>query len=201
MHHYLEQKLIFDPDKIYYTGSANLGELEVMMDWEHLIMSASAAYITQNGGDILEIGFGMGISAGYIQSHSIASHTIIENHPDIIPVAEAWASTKNNVTIISGSWHDVFKHRYRSSDGKTWHNIFGTYDGLFYDTYNDDQQWKFSSSLSNMMNSGGKATWWNSVTGSNFYNISNVTYDILNVNPPSNSYFNHNKYYLPKKEF
>ena len=42
-----------------------------MMDWEDPLMSASAAYICEGGGDILEIGFGMGISAGYIQSHTI----------------------------------------------------------------------------------------------------------------------------------
>ena len=78
-----------------------------MMDWEAPLMSASAAYVCKNGGDILEIGFGMGISAGYIQSHSINSHTIIENHPDIIPKAQVWAQGKSNVTIITGSWYDV----------------------------------------------------------------------------------------------
>ena len=58
--------------------------MEVMMDWEDPIMSASAAYVTQGGGDILEIGFGMGIASNYIQSHNISSHTIIENHYKII---------------------------------------------------------------------------------------------------------------------
>ena len=87
---YLDQTLTFESDKIYYSESGI--ELQVMMGWETPIMSASAAYVCQNGGDILEIGFGMGISAGYIQSHSITSHTIVENHPDIIPRAQAWAS-------------------------------------------------------------------------------------------------------------
>ena len=40
--------------------------LSVLMDWESSIMEASADYVCSNGGDILEIGFGMGISAGYI---------------------------------------------------------------------------------------------------------------------------------------
>ena len=65
------------------TGSSFF-ESEVMMDWEDPIMSASSAYITEDGGDILEVGFGMGISANYIQSHNISSHTIIENHPQVI---------------------------------------------------------------------------------------------------------------------
>ena len=81
---------------------------------------------------ILEIGFGMGISAGYIQSQSISSHTIIENHPDVIPKAQEWASGKSNVTIITGSWYDVKDN-------------LSTYDGIFYDTYGDTNMNNFSS--------------------------------------------------------
>ena len=71
---YISSNLIFENDKISYVNSDNLA-LEVMMDWEDTIMSASAAYACENGGDILEIGFGMGISAGYIQQHTINTHT------------------------------------------------------------------------------------------------------------------------------
>jgi len=67
MGNYISSTLIFSDDKITISGS----NIDVMMDWEAPIMSASAAYVTEGGGDILEIGFGMGISAGYIQSHSI----------------------------------------------------------------------------------------------------------------------------------
>ena len=81
---YISSSLTFESDKITIQ---DLGD-EVMMDWEDSLMSASAAYVTQNGGDILEIGFGMGISAGYMHSHSINSHTIVENHPQIITKAQ-----------------------------------------------------------------------------------------------------------------
>ena len=77
---YISQSLTFESDKITIDADGS----EVMMSWEDSLMSASAAYVTQNGGDILEIGFGMGISAGYMHSHSINSHTIVENHPQII---------------------------------------------------------------------------------------------------------------------
>ena len=93
---YLGKTLTFESDRIYFYDEEFGDNRSVMMDWEDSLMSASAAYVCQNGGDILEIGFGMGISAGYIQSHSISSHTIIENHPDIIPRAQAWASEKSN---------------------------------------------------------------------------------------------------------
>ena len=70
------------------------------------------------------------------------------------------------------------------------------------DTYGDVNMNDFSSSLSSLMKVGGKATWWNSMTGSeNYYNIPSVTYDIHDITPPSNNYFNHSQYYLPKKQF
>ena len=143
---YLDQTLTITGSQIYYTEGDQT--YEVMMDWEDEIMSASAAYVCQNGGDILEIGFGMGISAGYIQSHSITSHTICENHPQIIPLAKAWAQDKPNVTIVTSSWYDVRK-------------TVGTFDGIFYDAFGDDNWVEFSSSLVSMCNPNAVATWFN----------------------------------------
>ena len=183
--YYLSQSLVFESEKITIN---DLGD-EVMMSWEDSLMSASAAYVTENSGDILEIGFGMGISAGYMHSHSISSHTIVENHPDIIPKAVEWASGKSNVTIVSQSWYDV-------------KDSLGQFDGIFYDTYGDDDMVHFSSSLSGLIKSSTKVTWWNNETSeTNFYNIPNVTYQIFNVTPSENTYFNSTNYYLPKKEF
>ena len=208
---YISQSLTFNESKITFTDSEI--KWEVMMDWEDPLMLASAAYICEEGGDILEIGFGMGISAAYIQSHTINSHTIIENHPDMIPRAQAWAADKSNVTIVEGSWYDI-------------KDTLSTYDGLFMDTYGDKDMNEFSSSLSSLMKAGGKATWWNSISGSvnisrsydedgntlifegkgesqqtNYYCIPDVTYDVYNVTPPTNCYFNYNHYFLPKKQF
>ena len=182
---YISQSLTFESDKITIDADGS----EVMMSWEDSLMSASAAYVTENGGDILEIGFGMGISAGYIQSHSISSHTIVENHPEIIPKAVQWANGKSNVTIISQSWYDV-------------KDSLGTFDGIFYDTYGDDTNYLFSSSLSSLTKSGTKVTFWNnSQNQSNDLNIPNCTYEQISVTPDDNMYFNGNTYYLPKKEF
>ena len=181
---YINENLTFESNKIYYTEEGV--EFEVMMSWEDSLMSASAAYVCEGGGDILEIGFGMGISAGYMHSHSISSHTIIENHPEVIPKAQAWASGKSNVTIITGSWYDI-------------RNSLSTYDGVFYDTFGDDDMIHFSSSLSSLVKEGGVATWWNNLEEeNNFYNIPNVTYQQYSVDPPTNMYFNNTTYYLPK---
>jgi len=185
---YTSSTLIFSDDKIIISGSHSPQE-EVMMSWEVPIMSASAAYVTEGGGDILEIGFGMGISAGYMHSHSISSHTIIENHPQIIPKAVEWASGKSNVTIVSQSWYDV-------------RNSIGTFDGIFYDTYGDDNMYDFSSSLSGLTKSGTKVTFWNNeYSAINHYGIPDITYQSINVTPTSNSYLTSSIYYMPKKEF
>ena len=52
------------------------------------------------------------------------------------------------------------------------------------------------------MKVGGKATWWNNNTSNNdIFNIPNLTWQEINVSPPTNSYFNSSIYYLPKKQF
>jgi protein arginine N-methyltransferase 2 len=184
---YISSNLTFSENKISYLEGEI--EWEVMMDWEDNIMSASAAYVCTNGGNILEIGFGMGISAGYIQSHAINSHTIIENHPDIIPRAQTWAADKSNVTIVEGSWFDV-------------KDSLSTYDGSFSDCWGDDNSDHYYSFLPSIMKPGGRATWWNGFTGSdNYYGIPGITYKNISVSPPPNCYFNHSNYLLPKKQF
>ena len=184
---YIDKILTFEDDKIYYS----IGDetLEVMMDWESSIMEASANYVCSNGGDILEIGFGMGISAGYIQANSINSHTIVECHPQVLEKAKEWAKDKSNVTIVEGEWFDI-------------KNSLSTYDGIFYDTFGEDDWSVFGGNVASLAKSGAKVTWWNNnPSATTIQDIDGVTYDIIDVDPPSNSYFNSSKYYLPKKEF
>jgi protein arginine N-methyltransferase 2 len=185
---YIQQQLIFEEDKIYFTGS-NDQQYHVMMDWEDSLMKASADYICQNGGDILEIGFGMGISANYIQSHSINSHTIVENHPDILPILVQWAADKPNVIIVEGSWYDKIDE-------------LGIYDGIFYDTYGDKDLQHMSTTIPTLAKQGTLFTFWNTKPGpENIFGFTGVEYEHHEVQPPQNSYFNHTSYYLPKKQF
>ena len=79
----------------------------VMGDWEDPIMKAHAEITCRNGGDILEVGFGMGISADYIQEQDIKSHTIIELNDEIYEKAVEWAKDKPNTEIVSGDWKSV----------------------------------------------------------------------------------------------
>tara|TARA_Y100000592_G_scaffold100993_1_gene184368 strand:- start:3177 stop:3809 length:633 start_codon:yes stop_codon:yes gene_type:complete len=94
----------------------------IMHDCEHPIMKEHAKICTKNGGDILEIGFGMGIVADYIQNYNINSHTIIESHFQIADKAREWALNKPNVTIIEDRWQNVY------NEGK-----LKTYDGIMFD--------------------------------------------------------------------
>ncbi len=55
-------KLKFEKDRILTENGST-----IMMSWEHPVMKQHAEIVCKNGGDILEIGFGMGISAQYIQ--------------------------------------------------------------------------------------------------------------------------------------
>ena len=177
---YIDRELIFDSDKIYFIEKNNT--FEVMMDWEDEIMKKSADYICENGGDILEVGFGMGISAGYIQANNIKSHTIVENHPQIIEKLKIWAQDKPNVIIIEGDWYDV-------------RHYLSTYDGIFYDTYGEEDHNRFHTILPSLTKPGTKFSWWNALSDKN------IDYEVININPPKNNYFNSNVYYLPKKQF
>ena len=190
---YVSSSLTFHSDKIT-SNMEEFGDEEViiMMDWEHPAMSASAAYVTEGGGDILEIGFGMGISANYIQSHSVSSHTIIEPHPQMVEKAVEWSNGKSNVTIISQSWADVT-------------GSLGTYDGIFYDTSYDNRHNLFSSSLSELTKTGTKFSVFNSYSSeTNIFNLE-MSYRQISVTPSisSSQYFQSESttYYMPIKEF
>ena len=184
---YKDKTLTFESDKIYFTSDDT--RYEVMMDWESSIMEASANYVCSNGGDILEIGFGMGMSADYIQSNSINSHTIVECHPQILEKAKEWAKDKPNVNIVEGEWFDI-------------KDSLSTYNGVFYDTYGEDDWSLFSKSIESLTKSGSKVTWWNNnPSATTIHDIDGVEYELINVTPSSNNYFNSTTYYLPKKEF
>jgi protein arginine N-methyltransferase 2 len=185
---YTERTLIFEENKIYFIDEVN-EEQQVMMNWEDGLMKKHADYVCTNGGDILEIGFGMGISANYIQQNNPASHTIVENHPQIIVKAKEWAQGKSNVTIIEGSWIDNLSQ-------------LSEYDGVFYDTYGDTDLDSFGEHLPSLVKEGGVATWWNSKGETeNVFGIEGVAYEHVDISAPDNNYYIKNIYYLPQKQY
>jgi guanidinoacetate N-methyltransferase len=80
----------------------------VMERWEEHLMRELAEIATSKGGTILEVGFGLGISAGYIQQHEIVEHFIIEANSDVFRKLEEFAQqAKHKVTPIFGFWQEV----------------------------------------------------------------------------------------------
>ena len=173
--------LTFEEDKIVTdTGG------EVMMSWEAPIMEKSAEYICESKGDILEIGFGMGICSDYIQAQGVNSHTIVEIHPQIIEKLKIWAEDKDNVIIVEGDWSSV--------------SGLGTYDGIFIDTYLDENWSKFKEFTLSKGKSGARVTYWNSsIDGENQHEFDNLNHEAVDKGTTEfYSYAPHDKYYMPK---
>jgi guanidinoacetate N-methyltransferase len=72
--------------------------------WETPFMHKMANIATSNGGRVLEIGFGMGISSRRIQTASTATeHVIIEMNDDIYKrLSQFSANRKSKVTPLKG---------------------------------------------------------------------------------------------------
>ena len=218
---YKEAKINFYPDRITYIGNKLEGiseeakqeiedrlgtdfslddylaneseELIIMMSWEHPVMQRSAEFVCENGGDILEIGFGMGIASDYIQSYNPNSHTIIEMHPELAEKAREWASNKVNVTIIEGDWIEEVSE-------------LGKFDGIFFDAYGVFGHWgEFASSIANNTKEGCHITFWNASNGEfaegcGFDDSYNITYERIDVepDPQPNPYYLFKSYLMPK---
>jgi hypothetical protein len=120
-----DEKLIISSDEIRIEG-LSVAPI-VMHRGEKSTMNKLAEIVTKNGGDILELGFGMHLSADAIQSNpNVTSHTIIEVHPEIYQRALLWAENKPNTKILLGDWIDILP------------TIIDKFDGILHDTHLDD---------------------------------------------------------------
>ena len=102
---------------------------QVMQDWEHPYMKAMAEAVTRNRGDVLEIGFGMGISASYIQEFGVDSYTVIECNEGVRERFAEWQTRypDRRTRLVFGPWQD------RIGD-------LGEFDGIFFDTYASSEE-------------------------------------------------------------
>jgi spermidine synthase len=102
----------------------------------------SAEIITQNGGNILEIGFGMGISSTFIINENITSYTCVEINDNIFSDAQNWSIGKNNVSIINSDWED-----FLLSTGLK-------FDAIFCDCLEQDEFDSFYEKSKRVLNNG-----------------------------------------------
>ncbi len=116
-------------------GQAQLSDQEIMEDWQIPLMEAMAKAITKRGGDILEVGFGRGVSADMIQKYAIDSHTLIECNDHVVEdYFRPWKAkyADKDIRLVHGLWQDTIDN-------------LGYYDGIFFHTYplNEDEYMQY----------------------------------------------------------
>lgn len=101
---------------------------QVMQAWEHPLMRELSEACGSNRGDILEVGFGMAISATYLQEVGVRSYTVVECNSQVISRFERWKQSypNNNIRLVEGMWQDVVDQ-------------LESYDGILFDTYPSSQ--------------------------------------------------------------
>ena len=106
----------------------------VMMEWERPLMQMHAQIITNNKKNkrVLNIGFGMGIIDGILQSSDEIKpsfHVIIEAHPKVYAKMrrDGWLN-KPNVRVLYGKWQDELPKLVEEGI---------RFDGIFFDTYGE----------------------------------------------------------------
>lgn len=105
-----ERRAFLESEAQYRDGELLIRGWQVMQEWEEPYMAALASVSTSRGGIVLELGFGLGISARHIQSQEIERHIVIEAHPDVVRraldlMAEPIAAAR--FTLLNGFWQDV----------------------------------------------------------------------------------------------
>ncbi len=209
---YKERSLTFESDKIKYSKDGK--DFNVMMDWETPIMKRSAEWVT-NGGkaeSVLEIGYGMGIAASFIQGYQPDQHTIMELHPRVAERAEEYANQRNK--YYSSSKETAHK-RVTIMGGKDWYTEFQKdfgksglqeFDAIFIDTYNDNNLYKLKEYITKMLKPGGRMTWWNPMEDKlpdiNIRKARGIEYEMIKMSDhkikiPTNNYHNTDVYYMP----
>jgi len=97
----------------------------VMERWEEAYMKDLAEIAGSQGGRVMEVGFGLGISAAFIQQQPIEEHVIIEANKDVYLAAQRFASAAAKPTrIMFGFWEAIVPYLPD-----------GSFSGILFDTY------------------------------------------------------------------
>ncbi|TWU04991.1 non-ribosomal peptide synthetase [Stieleria varia] len=98
---------------------------EIMEDWQTPLMREMANYACEAHGDVLEIGFGRGVAASFIQQAGVRSHTVIEMNAHCIrDFFVPWRARypESDIRLIEGRWQENL-------------NKLSTYDTVFFHAF------------------------------------------------------------------
>ncbi len=111
-------------------SQAELDDQDLMEDWQIPVMRAMARVAAADGGDVLEVGFGRGVSADFIQDEGVRSHTIVECNDGVVARFRSWRERypDRDIRLLHGRWQDVTDQLEQ-------------YDAIFFHTYplNEDE--------------------------------------------------------------
>lgn len=109
----------------FSAGKLSICGHPVMQDWEEPYMRKLAGIASSNGGVVLEVGFGMGLSATFIQRYGVQKHMVVEANLDVFRCLEEFAAgSRGSVIPMFGFWQDVMPDLADES-----------MDGILFDTY------------------------------------------------------------------
>jgi guanidinoacetate N-methyltransferase len=192
-----ESKAIFDEH------SLRIENHPVMEDWEDGYMKHLAKVASLRQGRVLELGFGMGISAKYIQENPIKQHVIIEANNDVFDkLLEFKRNASIEVLPLKGFWQDITKDLEDES-----------FDGILFDTYPLTKEevhgnhFPFFSEAYRLLKPGGVFTYYSDEPEniSDFHKeklvlsgFSNINFELCEVEPPKNcEYWTHKTIVVP----
>ena len=148
----------------------------VMMSWEAPLMREHARVICATKGDVLNVGFGMGIIDGYIADENVTrSHTIIEAHPDVhAHMRRVGWHARENVRVECGRWQTVLSAIADANDalpGGVTNENARLFDGVFFDTYGEayEDMRAFHELLPRIVRPGGTYSYFNGLAPDNIF--------------------------------
>ena len=131
-------------------GTLVVGSHAVVDEAELPILEWMASQLPP-GGDVLVIGYGLGIVSRVLDRLGCRSQTVIEAHPEIAAAGMKWAAAAVQPSVtIEGFWEDVLP-------------TLGTFDGILYDSFESsptDRVEYFAAAAAPHLRPGGVFVGW-----------------------------------------
>ena len=139
----------------------------VMERWETPMLQRQIDLLDVKDKDVLEIGFGMGITARMIQKAEPKSHTIIECHPQVINYAKSTFPYIDKINLVGNFWQNVIMS-------------MGKFDRIFFDPHMDDYDAFFQIVDMKLREDGifSYFHWENFHKAESFYNVEREPFEI-----------------------